>query len=250
MNKPQRVSLALAISTLGLASAGLGAPRPVSWLLWWTAASCALLAYAYARNRPALLGKRGGRLGWARTALLLPYLVAFRTVCALVRLYRPRRPPDRIAAGIWVAGRVAPAEIPPEVDFVIDFTAEFSEPRAIRTRLGYRCVPVLDGSYPPDESSFLALIDELARSERGVLLHCDSGKGRAPTAAAALLLARGLANSVAEAVEHLRNARPVVALTSSDYDFLQRVQVRRTGRGRPWAHPHSGGVPAVSEAIV
>jgi protein-tyrosine phosphatase len=81
---------------------------------------------------------------------------------------------------------------------------------------------VLDGGVPPDVARFLALVREVANLSGGdALVHCDSGRGRAPTFAAAVLVARGLARDAAQAVAALRALRSVVAPTRSDVAFLE-----------------------------
>ena len=60
----------------------------------------------------------------------------------------------------------------------------------------------------------------------GVLVHCDSGRGRAPTMAAAILIARGLALDVASALAVVRERRPVSSPTRVDVAFLERVLPR------------------------
>ena len=77
MTKPR--VLAVGIGAAGLLFAGLAAlsEGPVRWLCGWIVLACALASFAYLSNRPALLGKREGRLvGW-RILPLAPYLLAY-----------------------------------------------------------------------------------------------------------------------------------------------------------------------------
>ena len=76
---------------------------------------------------------------------------------------------------------------------LIDLVAEFAEPRALRKRRAWRFLAILDGGVPPDEAAWLSLVREAAAWRGPVLVHCDSGRGRAPTFAAAVLMVRGLA---------------------------------------------------------
>ena len=78
----------------------------------------------------------------------------------------------------------------------------------------------------PDADAFVALVHEVADAGGDVLVHCDSGRGRAPTFAAALLVVRGLAPDVASALAMMRAARAVVSPTRVDRAFLAAVEPR------------------------
>lgn len=193
----------------------------VRGLAAWTALACAVACGAYLRNRPQWLGKRQGAVS-ARAIVVLPYLLAFRVACRLMRWWREVDRPTCVAPGVWVSGRIA--ALPPGVTTVVDLVAEYAASPGIRRLPGYRCLPVLDGGVPHDTDVFLALVRELAApGADDVLVHCDSGRGRAPTFAAALLVARGLAPDVARALAVIQERRPVVALTRSDLAFLERI---------------------------
>ena len=203
---------ALAVESHGLARA--------AWA--WTAGSCAIASAAYLLNRPAWLGKRAGRLV-PRALVLLPYLVAFRIACALIRRARPPDAPTEVVPGLWVAGRVDARSFPAGVRHVVDLVAEYDAPAWERALPGYRALPVLDGGQPPSTGAFLDVVRDLRDVGDGVLVHCDSGRGRAPTMAAAILVARGVAPDVAAALALIRERRPVSAPTRVDVAFLGTV---------------------------
>ena len=60
----------------------------------------------------------------------------------------------------------------------------------------------------------------------GVYIHCEEGKGRAPTVAAVALLARGVVGEPDAALEIVRKGRPATKPTSSDLRFLERMASR------------------------
>jgi len=202
-----------------LAMATAGFPRLACA---WTAFACVIASLAYLANRPAWLGKRGGRLRLPALAVL-PYLVAFHVACVLMRWWRGEDRPSQVAPDLWVAGRLRSADLPPGVTYVVDLTAEFSEVAAIRRLPGYRSLPVLDGGFPAAEETFLTLVCELVEADGGVLVHCDAGRGRAPTFAAALCIARGFVLEVEEAIALVRMRRKVSTPTGSDLAFLAAV---------------------------
>jgi hypothetical protein len=230
LGKPTKIAIGIAAAALvcaGLAAATHGVVRG---LAAWTAIASAVASLAYVLNRPQWLGKRGGLVS-ARALVVLPYLVAFRIACRLMAWWRGPDRPTRVAPGLWVSGRIGTATLPPGVTTVVDLVAEYGAERGVRRLAGYRCLPVLDGGFPADLDEASALVCELAAPETGdVLVHCDSGRGRAPTFAAAILVARGLASDATDALELVRIRRPVAAPTRSDLAFLAAILPRVRAR--------------------
>ncbi len=226
MTKPQSLSLGIGAAAALCALLGVALGGLAGLALGYTAAGCALVALAYARNWPGVFGKRGGRVPLARALALLPFLSAYRLACFGMRQARRWPACSQVAPGLYVGGRPRAVDLPDEVEFVLDLCAEFSEARAIRSRRGYRSLAILDGHTPPDESLFLALLRELCAGPGALLIHCESGRGRAPTAAAAALLVSGAAPDVATAVEWVRKGRPQSHPTRSDLAFLARLERR------------------------
>jgi protein-tyrosine phosphatase len=228
VTKPNQ--LALGIGAAGCSCgivAGLVA-FPVDWLLAWTAFSCFLATGAYLGNRPEVLGKSQGRISALRALPALPYLVAMRIACALMRRHRRFPPLSRVTDDLWVGGRCGLSDLPGRVGLVVDLTAESSAPAPIRVLPGYRNLPVLDGAVPADEDAVLALLDEIAAAPGAVVVHCDSGVGRAPTLAALALLRLGVASDVEHALALVKESRPMARPTSVDRSFLARLALRVT----------------------
>jgi protein-tyrosine phosphatase len=222
VTKPTKIGTGIAGSAVVCAALAAGT-HGVARAAWaWTTVACVIAAAAYLTNRPAWLGKCHGRWS-ARSILMLPYLAAFRVACGLMRWWRGGDAPTLIAPGLWVGGRIT-APLPPDVTHVVDLVAEYLEPRHGRALSGYRSLPTLDGGVPSDIEQFTNLVRELAGVDGAVLVHCDSGRGRAPTFAAALLVARGLADDVDAAIALVQCARPVARPTRSDRAFLADTQ--------------------------
>lgn len=230
MTKPGILSFSIGGAGLVCAALAPLARTRQAWLLAWTALSCFLVAWAYAANRPELFGKAEGRMDPLRQLVLLPYLVAFRIGCWVIAQVRRLPPVDLVAPGLYIGGRVDASAIPADVDLVIDLTAELPAPAEVRQRPGYRCFPVLDGHHPRDLDAFLDLVVEAAAAERPVLIHCESGVGRAPTAAALLLVARGLVSDPTSAVELMAKRRSRIHPTRSDWEFMHRAHARLVER--------------------
>lgn len=224
VTKPNKIALGIGVAGSVCAAAAWMVTGVAGLLLAWTTAACAIAAAAYVANRPDWFGKRDGRLTW-RSVPAAPYLVAFRFACATMRWWRPKDRPTLVAPGVWVGGRVQGA-LPAGVTRVVDLVAEFTEPAAARARAGYCSLPTLDGGVPPDRARCLALLTHLARDGdgAGVLVHCDAGRGRAPTFAAALLVARGIAPDVAAALRLVCARRPVSHPGAVDVAFLRAIE--------------------------
>lgn len=226
MTKPCKLAYGIGLAAVVCGLSALAAPAPLSWLLAWASVSCGIAAGAYVANRPGVYGKHDGR---RHRWLALPsaiFLVAFRIACALMRVWRKHPVKSQITPALWVAGRVEGHDLPDDLDFVVDLVAEFDEPRGVRERPGYRGLYVLDGGSPPDDEPVLALLDEIADPAKSVLIHCDSGMGRAPTFAVLALLRRGEADSVEEAILQIESARPFVHIGRADLAFLASVEGR------------------------
>ena len=230
MTKPTKLTLGIGVAAFGCAAAALASSRDGASLaaaLWaWTALACAIVAVAYARNLPQVFGKRAGRIALPNLVLLFPYLGAFWVACALMRTFRRRADPwNEVATDIYVGGRTRGSALPRgfESGLVVDLTSEFSEPAALRSLPGYRGFPVLDGHFPADEEAFAALMREVAAAPGWVLFHCESGRGRAPTAAAIALIARGIVPDAESALELVAKGRPQSAPTRSDLAFITRL---------------------------
>jgi len=223
MTKPRKLAVGIGSAGLVCAALGLAAPSPWGWLAGWFALACFLAAAAYEGNRPDVFGKRDGRLSWWRILPLLPYVLAFRIAMVLRRSRQPGPDWNEVVPGLWVGARVPAAELPTGLELVVDLTSEWWAPPDVRSLPGYRGFPVLDGSFPPDPHTFLELVAELAVASGGIYIHCEEGRGRAPTAAAAVLLARGIVSDVDAAVELVCKARPQARPTRTDNAFLDRV---------------------------
>lgn len=224
MTKPRKLAVGIGSAALVCAClAALLAP-PARWLVALTSVSCAISAAAYVWNRPDLYGKRDGRLVWWRSLPTSIFLGAFRIACALMRAWRRHPVKSQVSASVWVAGRVEASDLPDDVEWIVDLVSEFPEPAGVRAHPGYRFLPVLDGGIPRNEAPVLELLDELEDPSRVALVHCDSGMGRAPTFAALLLLRRGEATSVEDAIAQMKEARPFIHLGSADRAFLAGIE--------------------------
>ncbi len=224
LTKPVRLCVGVGFAGICCLGLAFALSSPWHWVALWAALACLVVSAAYGLNRPDVFGKRAGRRAMPHTVLTAPYLAALWIACVFLRLKRRLAAVSLVAPGLYVAGRIRPGDLPADVEYVVDLTAEFSEPAPIRAMRGYRCFPLLDGSYPPREDELIELLAELAEAEGGVLVHCESGVGRAPTMAALILMARGQAADPAAAIDLMKRSRPAVKPTVSDYRFMKRMR--------------------------
>jgi protein-tyrosine phosphatase len=215
---------ALPFFLIGVLLAGLaGLFGGLGWLLLWPALDGLLLSAAYAGLGPRVCGKRAnGRLAWWAVLVFLPYLGLTWVVWHLNRAVSRELPCHEVAPTLWVGRRPFVHELPPGVNLVVDLTAEFvAHPKVLRGRT-YLCLPTLDLS-APEEKAFQHLVSHIAGWQGIVYIHCAAGHGRSATLAAAVLIARGLANSVEEAEKVMRKARPGIRLAPTQRSLVRRL---------------------------
>lgn len=191
--------------------------------LGWSSLAAAFAALAYFLDRPGWLGKRpDGTLSPAHLAALWPFFLVTWGTWHLSRLGdEPCR--NRVAHQLHVGRRPLPHELPEETSLVVDLTAEFFEVAAIRALPGYRCIPALDGLVPPDVEAARALVREVAAHEGTVYVHCAAGHGRSGALAAAVLVLRGKADDVEQAVQQLKRARPRISLNARQRAWAEAI---------------------------
>jgi protein-tyrosine phosphatase len=110
--------------------------------------------------------------------------------------------------------------VPANVDLIVDLTAEFPVAPGIIGGRTYYALPVLDASMP-NEKTLCELIYKVAAWQGNVYLHCALGRGRSATVAAGVLVARGLAADVEQAVAMVKQARPVIGLRKVQRELLE-----------------------------
>src|SRR5262245_17618768 len=189
-------------------------------LALWPGVSFLIVALAYAKLGPRVLGKKpDGSLGWLALVLLLPYFLLTWGLWHLLRMVHREDCCNEVAPGLWLGRRALPREIPEDVDLVIDLTAEFFEPRSITKQRTYVSLPVLDASVP-DLATFASAVESIAVWPGKVYIQCASGHGRSATLMAAVLIRKGLVGSVDEALRHIKRTRPGIAVEKRQRSLL------------------------------
>lgn len=181
---------------------------PIGWVLLWPAAVFLAVGGGYLGLGPRMLdkrpdGSRGGLAAW----VFLPYLGFSVGAFKLFARFGPSRPWDLVAPGIYLGRWPARDALPRECDLVVDLTSEFVEHPTCLVGRAYRVIPTLDGT-APELDAVVALVRELKDWPGGIYVHCAAGHSRSAAVVAALLIRRGLAGSVGEAMAIIRAARP------------------------------------------
>ena len=105
---------------------------------------------------------------------------------------------------------------------VLDLAAEFTEARPFRELVGYRSMPVLDGTCPTEEQLRSAVVWLNSTLVTGpVYVHCALGHGRSACVVIAFLLSMGEVNTVESGEQRLRILRPGVRLNGTQRHGLQ-----------------------------
>lgn len=222
-------------ATFSLLAAGFavvtGALGGLTWVLAWPALSLALISLGYLWLGPGVVGKRAdGTLSWYTALIHLPYLTAAELAWWLVRVLGREEPWHEVTKGHFLGRRVQHWELPARIELVLDLTAEFVEPVEVRSGRKYVCVPALDASAP----SPLRLADgvqSVLACPGNVYVHCAAGHGRSAMALAVLLVARGIARDVDDAIAMMRAARVTVSLRTTQRRVAERAVAILRARG-------------------
>lgn len=212
--------LATQMVILGLLIGGWAWHAGGGWRwLWWLAADFVILGGVWLRGDARVFEKRAdGRRGRVSTVVLLPYLMLTWALWHAVRWSGASDAVAEVRPGLLIGRRRAFWEARPAVDGVLDLTAEFTEPAAMRGA-GYVSLPVLDGGTPRVDA-LMAALRRVDWPRRSVFVHCAQGHGRTATVTAALLIEAGACGSVDEALAAVQRVRPGARPSAAQRRFL------------------------------
>lgn len=213
---------------LGAAMAALGVLGGGASLVWlWPATSFIIVGLGYLGLGARVTGKRpDGTLPiWSRV-LLAPYMGLAWLIWQALRRSPNVKPYALVAPRLYLSRRLHAHELPEDVTMVVDLTAEFEAPAALRAGRTYHALPSLDG-HVPDEDAYRALVVQVAGAEGTALIHCAAGHGRSATFLASVLIERGLAADVAEAELLIKASRPSIRIGAAQRALVMRAARRR-----------------------
>lgn len=109
-----------------------------------------------------------------------------------------------------------------KIDVIYDLRAEVNGPLSSDLSIHQ---PIVDEAEHQDESIKAAVkeVVDAYHSGKNVYFHCNTGRGRAGTIAAATLLELELANSVEDAEQKAKEIRPQISIRSQFKDALNRI---------------------------
>ena len=218
----------------GLGGLAAAAITPYVWvriLFLCLAPASLLMALAYFRLGPGLIGKRShGSIVLWRWLLLWPYHLANSVNLHTLALLSRENAADEVAPGLFVSRRLTLLDrqllAEGKIAAVLDATAEFPMLGALRGK-AYWCCPLLDMTAPSVEQLTEGVAFVMKQRQRGpVLIHCAAGHGRSATFAAAVLLSDGEASHPDEAIAMLREKRPGIHLNAEQRAALQAFHER------------------------
>ncbi|MBP0021170.1 MAG: dual specificity protein phosphatase family protein [Cyanobacteria bacterium SBLK] len=195
----------------------------LQWLLIWLSLDFLWVGSSYLGLGAQMLGKRSrGQIAIVHLIFLMPYFLFTWMIWRMQTFLSQEEACTEIIPGIWLGRRISSAkELPNNIDLVVDLTAEFSEPRDIRSGRHYICVPILDGFIPRDRI-FNTFIHNLSSQKGNIYIHCALGHGRSAMVMVALLKAKGKANTIEEAEDLISNLRPHIRLNYPQKQLLKR----------------------------
>ena len=196
-------------------------------LLWlWPALGLLWVAAGYFFLGARVFSKQAkqGRLPLPSLLVNAPYLLTTWFIWHLTWLVRREDKHNHIAANLWLGRRPLHLdELPDSIRLVVDVTSEFNEVRAFVTEREYRCLPMLDGSICRDGQALADLCAELVDFDGDIYIHCAMGHGRSASVLAMVLVRKGLASSVPEAVRMMRAQRPRVVLNRAQRRMIEQL---------------------------
>lgn len=210
------ILLGLVLIAIGIVERG--------WMLIavWLGGDFLALGIAHDRGYHHIFGKRAdGSLPLWSWLVFLPFLVYTSAVWHVLRLISREPAQNEVATDLVVGRRLLRGEVVGDFENYVDLTAEFPEPRAIRTRAGYLSFPVLDGAAPDT----VALHNAITRLRLGTtFIHCAQGHGRTGLFTLAVMLTSGAAKTVAEGLEKLRAIRPGIGLSTVQRRCIEKFE--------------------------
>ena len=196
------------------------------------ALSFILVGAAYGRVGPRLFGKRpNGTIPALVVVLLFPFLLFTWSVWRLLVLTSREPGYAELTSNLVIGRRLLAHELPDDVDTVVDLTAEFIEPRAIRQSVAYRAFPILDAD-SPDPTELYDLANELRNMEGRIYLHCAQGHGRTALVAAMYLIVSQHVQSVEDAITAVQSVRPKARLNDGQIETIRLAAQRSPLRER------------------
>ena len=221
-----------------LAWAALQSQSAGSYLLFWPAASCCVLALAYGAKRPHLVcGKKSdGNASWFWVTVNLPWLLFSWAIWLLLACISREQVVNQITgSNIFISRWPLFGVDLQQFEVVFDLAAEF--PRFYNFNGHYESIPNLDGV---ELVNFLSS-HELKQSTK-ILVHCAQGHGRSAAFVALLLGRLGFAGSAQEAIASITKARPLARMTRS-----QRLHVELSFPAQPNMTSGASALPSVSK---
>jgi YegS/Rv2252/BmrU family lipid kinase len=204
----------------------------ISTLLLWCCLSFSLVTLAYILDIPSIFRKsQDGRIVWWIRWAFIPFLLGVKAYNAW-SIKRDRiEPIQKIAPNLYLSRRLFDTDFAylseQEISCIVDVTAEYVgvESLSADKKFNYFSLPVLDHKVPKIEALKHALnwIDTQINQSRSVVVHCALGRGRSFFVAAAYLLSKDSALSVADALEQITGVRSVARLNKLQLKTLHRI---------------------------
>jgi protein-tyrosine phosphatase len=211
-----RISLPL----LGLLLIGFGLFHQGYYLLAvWLGANFLVLGISHLYRWSRVFGKQpDGKLPLWSWILFLPLHLLTLGTWHLARILIREDACNHITDNLVIGRRMLSFEVDPSFDVYLDLTAEFPEVTGARNLAGYRCYPILDGSFPTMEQ--MDQILALMVGEK-IFVHCAQGHGRSGMVAIAYLLKTGVVASVEQGLALVQSKRPALDLGKRQLHFIR-----------------------------
>lgn len=213
----------------------------IGWVCLWPALSFGLVSLGHLGLGPKVMGKTSKGVPHPFFAILhLPFsFVGWLSGLLQTVLRRKEDAFNLVAPGLWLGRRLNNADkLPKSVRAIVDLTSEHSRIKNSDS-YQYYVLPLLDGT-APKLSAFEHLLESLRDAPEDLYIHCWAGRGRSATTLAGILIERGLAGSVEEAIELMQAKRPQVRLSDAQHTLLNTWFEKHTPTRTPRLDETSG----------
>jgi protein-tyrosine phosphatase len=115
------------------------------------------------------------------------------------------------------------------IQVIVDLREEAEECAYSQDSLQWIKIPLGDNASEPQPELFKQAIKQVVKAHsegKKVAFHCGGGKGRTGAVAIGALLELGLAKTLKEAEEMVKNIRPIIAVKPAQWEALRYIYSR------------------------
>ncbi|WP_286233679.1 diacylglycerol kinase family protein [Thalassotalea sediminis] len=203
-----------------------------SVVFYWIGLSLASVSLAYIFDIPSTFRKKSnGSIPLYIRWVFIPFLLGAQLYNSWARKNDSVPAIQKINEHLYLACRLFPSDMErlkqEGIHGILDVTAEFDgvDWSAESAGFNYLNIPVLDHKAPSKRKLIHAInwLESQRRQNKNVVVHCALGRGRSVMVVAAYLLAKGSADSTADALNIIKKIRETAGLNNHQLRKLNKL---------------------------